>query len=107
MANQINAGKKLNLIQLILGFLYESLGEASDLIKNYTTGSLLFAGPFWLLQLWLNATFEAHLPYKGSVDEEDMTIKNRTVEGTRLAYLTPKEESRKLHETFPAYMMMF
>src|SRR4051812_11590340 len=104
MANQINGGKKLNLSQLILGFLYENLGEAIDLVKNYKTGYLLFAGPFWLLQLWLNATFEAHLPYKGVVNEEDIAIKNRTVEGTRLAHLTPKEETGKLRETFLAYM---
>src|SRR3954471_22812028 len=51
MANQLHAGTQLNLSQLILG-------EATDLVKNYKTGSLLFAGPFWLLQLWLNATFE-------------------------------------------------
>src|SRR3954463_6910573 len=70
MANQLHAGTQLNLSQLILGFLYENLGEATNLVKNYKTGSLLFAGPFWLLQLWLNATFEAHLPYKGIVDEE-------------------------------------
>src|SRR3954462_7096853 len=82
MANQINAGKKLNLSQLILGFLYENLSEATDLVKNYKTGSLLFAGPFWLLQLWLNATFEFPLPYKSVMDEENTDIKNRTVEGT-------------------------
>src|SRR4051812_24795372 len=34
MANQLNAGKELNLSQLILGFLYENLGEATDLVKN-------------------------------------------------------------------------
>src|SRR3954471_22267169 len=33
--------------------------------------------------------------------------KNRTIEGTRLAYLTPKEEIGKLREHFLAYSMMF
>src|SRR3954465_4012735 len=56
MANQINAGKRLNLSQLILGFLCENLSEATNLTKNYKSGSLLYTGPFWLLQLWLNAT---------------------------------------------------
>src|SRR4051812_306229 len=107
MANQLNAGKRLNLSQLILGFLYENLGEATDFVKNYNIGSLLFAGPLWLLQLWLNATFEAHLPFRGVVNEEDLNIKNRTVEGTRLALITPKEETGKLREHFLAYVMMF
>ncbi|XP_058736960.1 uncharacterized protein LOC131609281 [Vicia villosa] len=107
MANQLHAGTKLNLSQLILGFLYENLGEVTDLVKNYKTGSLLFAGPFWLFQLWLNATFEAQLPFRGVVNEEDPDIKNRTVEGTRLASLTPKEETGKLREHFLAYVMMF
>ncbi|XP_058768267.1 uncharacterized protein LOC131641989 [Vicia villosa] len=107
MANQLHDGKKLNLSQLILGFLYENLGEAVDLVKNYTTGSLLFAGPFWLLQLWLNPTFEAHLPFRGVVNEEVPEIKNRSVEGTRLSLLTPKEETGKLREHFLAYVMMF
>ncbi|XP_058755341.1 uncharacterized protein LOC131628527 [Vicia villosa] len=107
MANQLHAGTQLNLSQLILGFLYENLGEATDLIKSYESGSLLFAGPFWFLQLWLNATFEAHLPFRGTVNEEDPNIKSRAVEGTRLALLTPKEETGKLHEHFLAYVMMF
>src|SRR3954463_10198343 len=107
MANQLHDGKKLNLSQLLLGSLYENLSEAANLTKNFTSGSLLYAGPFWLLQLWLNATFEAHLPFRGDVNEEDSKIKNRTIEGTRLAYLTPKEEMGKLHEHFLAYSMMF
>src|SRR4051812_8359149 len=107
MANQLHNGKKLNLGQLLLGFLYENLSEAANLTKNFQSGTLLYAGPFWLLQLWLNATFEAHLPFRGKVEEENDKIRNRTIEGTRLAYLTPQEESGKLQEHFLAYMMMF
>ncbi|XP_058732451.1 uncharacterized protein LOC131603986 [Vicia villosa] len=107
MANQLHNGKKLNLGQLLLGFLYENLSEAANLTKNFQSGTLLYAGPFWLLQLWLNATFEAHLPFRGKIKEEDDKIRNRTIEGTRLAYLTPQEEPRKLQECFLAYMMMF
>src|SRR3954471_13965103 len=107
MDNQLHDGKKLNLSELILGFLYENLSEAANLTKNFKSGTLLYAGPFWLLQLWLNATFETHLPFRGNVNEEDSKIRNRTIEGTRLAYLTPKEEMGKLHEHFLAYSMMF
>lgn len=49
MANQINSGRNLGLNQMIIGFIYESLGEYVDLLKAYKVGtSMLFAGPFWL-----------------------------------------------------------
>lgn len=93
---------------MILAFLYESLGESVDLIKSYEVGaSLLFVGPFWFLQLWLNATFEDFLPSKGVFDENDDFIRNRTVEGTRLALLIPPEEPRQLPSVFKSFMMMF
>lgn len=67
---------------MILAYLYESLGESVDLLKSYEAGSILFfAGPLWLLQLWLNATFEASLPKKNHIDEENEGIKNISFEG--------------------------
>ncbi|XP_058761879.1 uncharacterized protein LOC131635283 [Vicia villosa] len=91
LENQLNSGRMLDLSQMILGYLYECLGESADLLRAYEAGTyLLFVGPFWLLQLWLNATFETVLPKKGLVDENDEAIKNRTIEGTRLTYLTPR-----------------
>lgn len=60
MANQLHAGDNRCLSEMILVNIYESLGEGVTTLKNIQPkGNLLLSGPFWLLQLWLNATFEA------------------------------------------------
>lgn len=93
---------------MILASLYESLSDGVAQLKNLgDKGNLLLSSPFWLLQLWLNATFEASLPNKGLVDEDAEEIKNRRVEGTRLAQLTPNDEGQALQSTFMGYIMMF
>lgn len=93
---------------MILISLYESLSDGVTQLKNLgDKGNLLLSGPFWILQLWLNATFEASLPNKGLVDEDVDEIKNRRVKGTRLAQLTPNDEGQALQPTFMGYIMMF
>lgn len=88
--------------------LYESLSDEVAQLKNLgDKGNLLLFGPFWLLQLWLNATFEASLPNKGLVDEDAEEILNRRVKGPRLAQLTPNDERQALQSTFMGYIMMF
>ena len=69
--------------------------------------SLLLAGPFWLLQLWLNATFESFLPQKPQINEQAPEIARRRVEGTRLALLTPTEDGLELQKTFANFVQMF
>lgn len=69
--------------------------------------NLLLSDPFWLLQLWLNATFEASLPNKGLVNEEDEEVKNRRIEGIWLAQLTPSDEGKALQQTIMGYITMF
>jgi hypothetical protein len=59
MAIQIHEGQQFGLGRLILGCLYEAMQTTSEALKKTGDGStFLAAGPFWLLQLWLNATFE-------------------------------------------------
>jgi hypothetical protein len=59
MAIQIHEGRPFSLGKLILAVLYESIGAACDEIKRSQGGStFLVAGPMWLLQMWLCATFE-------------------------------------------------
>jgi hypothetical protein len=59
MAIQIHEGQNFALGRLILASLYESIGNAVDDIKASKDGApFLISGPLWLLQLWLNATFE-------------------------------------------------
>lgn len=93
---------------MILANLYKSQGEGVTALKNIRTkGSLLLSGPFWLLQLWLNASFKACLPTHNPIDANAAVVKNRRVEGTRLAMLTPSNEGRNLQQSFTNYVMMF
>lgn len=93
---------------MILIHLYESLGEGVAYLKNpKPKGNLFFVGPFWLLQLWLNATFEASLPYLSPIDVDSKEINNRSVEWVYLAQLTPIEEGRYLQQIFTNFVMVF
>jgi hypothetical protein len=59
MAQQIHEGRRFGLGRLVLATLYEAMRNASDAIKALRDGStFVVSGPMWLLQLWLNATFE-------------------------------------------------
>lgn len=52
MANQLHVGHKLYIDQMILGCLYESLGDGFETLKKIQLGSnILLTGPYWLLQL--------------------------------------------------------
>ena len=68
---------------------------------------MLLAGPYWFLQLWLNATFEPSLSTSGTVNNEEPEIKNRTVKGTRLLRLTPEDDGKEFENNFIKYVMMF
>ncbi|XP_050890475.1 uncharacterized protein LOC127095892 [Lathyrus oleraceus] len=106
MANQLHAGTKLCLSEMILANLYESLSESVNLLKTIKDqGKINLSGPFWILQLWLNATFEASLPVEQEVDEEQ--VKDRSVEWPRLVQLTPTDEGISLRQAFKSYVMMF
>lgn len=108
LVNQLNVGHDLCLSEIILAHLYESLGEGVTDLKNPNDkGNLLISGPFWLLQLWLNASFEASLLYLNLIDAKVGEIKNKKVEGIHMAQLTPSEEGHNLQQTFSSYVMVF
>ncbi|WJX45770.1 hypothetical protein P8452_32628 [Trifolium repens] len=107
MAQQIHEGRIFSLGRLLLATLYEAMGNASDAIKASKDGSqFTVSGPMWLLQLWLNATFETELglivpsDYQNEVDE-------RTVEGQRLVRLTPRCLDQDTRRLFMRHMKMF
>lgn len=84
LANQIHEGRDIFLGQLLLVSLYKSLGEAAYKLKDTDNHLLLvLSGPFWLLQLWLNATSEQTLSVK-LPHNNDHAIRDRHVEGVRL-----------------------
>lgn len=108
IANQLHAGRQLCLSEMILIHLYESLGEGVSYLKNpKPKGNLIFVGPFCLLQLYLNATFEAPVPYLSHIDANSKEIKNRRVEWVQMAQLTPFEEGRDLQQIFTQFAMVF
>ncbi|XP_050918350.1 uncharacterized protein LOC127135752 [Lathyrus oleraceus] len=108
LTNQLHVGRRVCLSELLLASLYESLGSASAKLKEYEAGTnLLLSGPYWLLQLWLNATFESFLPTQGNVDESAPEIINRSIKGTRLLQLTPVDDVDILQTSLAKYTLMF
>lgn len=87
---QLHEGQKISLSKLLLANLYQSLGEASYKLKHLpeTNKSYLFSSRLWLLQIWLNATFEPKLHIT-----ESLTLIEQTggiaIEDTRLGLTTP------------------
>jgi hypothetical protein len=66
----------------------------------------LAAGPFWLLQLWLNATFEKELELFLPADYE-VEARRRQVEGTRLVRLTSLPRNLNYEQQFSRYFKIF
>ncbi|PNY08031.1 hypothetical protein L195_g004541 [Trifolium pratense] len=90
MAIQLHECQQFSFARLILGCLYESMRDACEHLKKTGDGStFLGAGPFWLLQLWLNATFHTELDLFLPEQFYDES-RARQVEGTRLARLAPR-----------------
>ncbi|RYR38960.1 hypothetical protein Ahy_A09g044320 [Arachis hypogaea] len=66
----LHEGNNLNLAKLLLGHLFEELGQFVNCLRNnylISTG-----GPLWLLELWLNAIFEKYMikPGGGVLDKQ-------------------------------------
>lgn len=107
LANQSHEGRDISLRQLILGSLYESLGLTTEALKNIKPiDNLLLAGPYWLLQLWLNAMLELSMDVQ-KPNIYDETIKNRRVEGIQLAQITLTDKNRSDRDAFSVYFQMF
>ncbi|KAH1214822.1 hypothetical protein GmHk_13G036099 [Glycine max] len=107
MAIQIHEGQNFGFGRLLLAVLYESLGEACDDLKKSKDGSsFLVSGPMWLLQLWLNATFEQEM---GLIIPQDYAeeVANRSIEGQRALRLTPKTFDQNPQKLFLKYMRIF
>ncbi|KAI5394186.1 hypothetical protein KIW84_061037 [Lathyrus oleraceus] len=65
LATQLHKGRKICLNRLILFGLYESIGLSCEDLKSMGNPySLQIGGPIWLIELWLNVTFEPSLKTK-------------------------------------------
>lgn len=107
LANQLHEGRDICLNELVLGSLYKSLGEGVMIMTTLKpTVRYLITGPFWILQLWLNATFEKALKLSNP-KYQDVTLQNRTIEGTHLALMTLSYSDLHLETDLKQYILMF
>jgi hypothetical protein len=107
MAQQIHEGRIFSLGRLLLATLYEAMGNASDAIKaSKDESKFSVAGPMWLLQLWLNATFETELGLIVPSDYQE-EVDGREVEGQRLVRLAPRSLDQDNRRLFIRHMKMF
>jgi hypothetical protein len=99
----LHQGLDVALGRFILASLYDSLGQASDMLKKIDKGSqLAFSGPIWLLQLWLNATFESNFKLFLPTHMES-SVALRQSEGARLALLRYRETNLTTRQLFLHY----
>ncbi|KAK2430056.1 serine/threonine-protein phosphatase 7 long form protein [Trifolium repens] len=99
LAIMLHQGLDVALGRFILASLYDSLGQANDMLKKTDKGSqLAFSGPIWLLQLWLNATFESNFKLFLPTYLE-ASIDARRIEGARRPFpaTNPDEEEDTNH----------
>ncbi|PNX61429.1 hypothetical protein L195_g052452 [Trifolium pratense] len=107
MAIQLHECQQFSFARLLLGCLYESMRDACEHIKKKGDGSTFLGdGPFWLLQLWLNATFPSELDL--FLPEQFYAESSaRQVEGTRLARLVPRIRGLSYDAVFQQYFNTF
>lgn len=103
---QIHEGRQVSLGKLLLASLYQALGMAALKLKflSNTPKALNMSGPLWILQHWLNATFEYQLGYPVS-DRIMRLTEDRQIEGARFT-LTTWQETPNTH-LFMKYLNMF
>jgi hypothetical protein len=107
MANQIHEGQQFGFACLLLGCLYESMRSACELMKKTGDGSTFLGyGPFWLLQLWLNATFPSELDIMLPKMHYEEAGK-RQIEGTRPALMTSRPRGFSYDQAFLFYFQAF
>jgi hypothetical protein len=99
LATQLHQERDIALGQLILASLYDSLTEVVCQIKlldleNSKKKNVLAHGPFWFLQLWLNATFSKDITSHG-MRRVACPLEEQHLLWKRLIPLTP------IDKTFP------
>ncbi|XP_057457307.1 uncharacterized protein LOC130748161 isoform X2 [Lotus japonicus] len=103
LANLLHEGRIIAMARLVLGNLYQMINEAIADIRDPKVASLNAAGPFWLLQLWMNAVFEPSLPAKNPPP----TVSNTRIDAFRLEALTPPYDASTFEFDFKKYFTLF
>jgi hypothetical protein len=103
MAIQIHEGRNFALGRLLFATIYEAIGNSCDDIKASKEGMpFLVSRPIWLLQLWLNATFETKMGLLVPSDHQK-EVDERLVEGGRLFRLSPSSLEQNTQRFFMNY----
>ncbi|XP_027346509.1 uncharacterized protein LOC113858193 [Abrus precatorius] len=100
LAQLLHEESSICLGKLILGNLYENLNEAVASFRSNDFPSVI-SGPFWLLQLWLNAIFEEKL------QSSEPPNTSREIEGFRLTFLTTNIAKKHYYNAFRQYFNFF
>jgi hypothetical protein len=107
LAIQIHEGEPIALGRLLLGVLYESMGDFCDSIKKATDGTPFpVSGQLWLLQLWLNATFTREMGLT-IPSKFQAIVNNRLIERVRLSVLAPSSNESDPQKLFIQHMKVF
>jgi hypothetical protein len=102
LAIMLHEGIDVALGRFILASLYDSLGQGNLLKKTDKGSQLSLSGPIWLLQLWLNATFEPNFNLFLPTHME-ASVASRQSEGARLALLRQRETNLTTRQLFFLY----
>ncbi|GAU19661.1 hypothetical protein TSUD_240090 [Trifolium subterraneum] len=107
MAIQLHEGQQFGFGKLILGCLYENMRSVCENIKRTGDDStFLGSGPFWLLLLWLNATFRVEMDlFLPELHNEE--VAKRQIEEVRLTRLIPRIRGLTYQQLFLQYFEAF
>lgn len=91
------------LSKILLGEFYLFFSQVVDTLRKPPIQDRipLFAGPFWFLQLWLNAIFESKLSTKPSQNV------SRIIEAFRISHLTSKKDKINVETSFEEFYTYF
>ncbi|XP_057434184.1 uncharacterized protein LOC130726879 [Lotus japonicus] len=103
LAQLLHEGTDVCLGKVLLGELYLSLSQAITSLQKPSGAekNILFAGPLWFLQLWLNAIFETKL---STPSPQNVST---SIAAFRLNCLTPSKDKVDPETTFREFFTAF
>lgn len=107
MVIQVHEVRNICLSMLIMASLYESPGSSTHALQTLKPmKAFSVTGLTWILQFWLNATFEIAMQFKVPNDYIKR-VQNRQVEGIKLVLLTSLDLGLKTKELLIKYFKLF
>ncbi|RYR46661.1 hypothetical protein Ahy_A07g032430 [Arachis hypogaea] len=101
LATLLHEEKSLNLAKLLLGHIFEELGQfVCDLRDNKIIST---GGPLWLIQLWLNAVFENFMTKSDSGNTDKQYIDGFRLSVFKPNFLDTELDDDKIWAIFPLF----